>query len=445
MLAPMPPRVWAARPGDVMNRAVLLMLGGIALGAAALPARAEAQAQTQAQTPADCPAPTVSVQSAKKFIDTKVDPGAGQGAVKPADDIVQLGDTIELTMTGLPELLADLDCRKTKGLPRRTLVLFLAAQPIKGLAGYMPGPPSLGKMRFDLAHTDSSKAAWALVLARPSTTPRDIDVSIGYDDSYPFPGTTMPFRSLAVTYAVLSVVFIVLLLVGFIYLFWGSGICRDGKPSLPEGVTGLDPIAPRALGPFSLSKVQAAIWFFVILGAYLLIVAVTHDISGTMNATALTLMGIGAATVVGSAAIQSNQSQAADIAQQEDQAKKLAQQMKELQDKLIAKKGTQDERIIRKSLRDTEFAFRRATNQSTGLWNDIVSDANGVNFHRFQMAAWTIVLASIFAIAVMRVLAMPDFDSTLLALQGLSAGTFLGLKITEPTVTDVPAKPDAAK
>ena len=139
MLAPMPPRVWAARPGDVMNRAVLLMLGGIALGAAALPARAEAQAQTQAQTPADCPAPTVSVQSAKKFIDTKVDPGAGQGAVKPADDIVQLGDTIELTMTGLPELLADLDCRKTKGLPRRTLVLFLAAQPIKGLAGYMAG------------------------------------------------------------------------------------------------------------------------------------------------------------------------------------------------------------------------------------------------------------------------------------------------------------------
>ena len=117
-------------------------------------------------------------------------------------------------------------------------------------------------------------------------------------------------------------------------------------------------------------------------------------------------MGIGAATVVGSAAIQSNQSQAADIAQQEDQAKKLAQQMKELQDKLIAKKGTQDERIIRKSLRDTEFAFRRATNQSTGLWNDIVSDANGVNFHRFQMAAWTIVLAAIFAIAVMRVLAM---------------------------------------
>ena len=40
---------------------------------------------------------------------------------------------------------------------------------------------------------------------------------------------------------------------------------------------------------------------------------------------------------------------------------------------------------------------------------------------------------------------MPDFDATLLALQGLSAGTFLGLKITEPTVTDVPEKPKEAE
>jgi len=62
------------------------------------------------------------------------------------------------------------------------------------------------------------------------------------------------------------------------------------------------------------------------------------------------------------------------------------------------------------------------------------------------MAAWTVVLATIFAIAVTRILAMPDFDSTLLALQGLSAGTFLGLKVTEPKVTTVPGeKPKVAE
>ena len=414
-----------------MVRFVSVALGAIIVSIAALPARAQN----------DCPAPTVSVQSAKKFVDTS----AGAGAVTPADDIVQLGDTIELTVTGLPDLLADIDCRRTKGLPKRTLALFLAAQPIKGLTGYLPGPPSLGKMRFDLAHGDTSKAAWALVLERPSITPRNLDVSIGYDDSYPFPGTTIPFRSLSVVYAVLGVGFVMVLLGGFTYLFWWTGICRDGRPVVPDDITGRDALPPGALGPFSLSKVQAAIWFFIILASYLLIVAVTHDISGTLNATALTLMGIGAATVVGSAAISINQGEAADAAKQADVARKLAQQSKELQASLAAKKGTPDERIVEQALNDTEYAFKRATNQSLGIWNDIISDVNGVNFHRFQMAAWTVVLAFIFAVAVTRILSMPDFDGTLLALQGLSAGTFLGLKITEPKVTDVPDKPKAAQ
>src|SRR5262249_46285380 len=177
---------------------------------------------------------------------------------------------------------------------------------------------------------------------------------------------------------------------------------------------------------------------FIILGAYILIVAVTHDLSGTVNATALTLMGIGAATVVGSAAIQNNQSEAADAVKQADAARKLAGQMNDLKASLLAKKGTPDETVIATALNDTEWAFKRATNQSLGLWNDIISDANGVNFHRFQMAAWTVVLAFIFAVAVTRVLSMPDFDGTLLALQGLSAGTYLGLKVSEPKVTSLP-------
>jgi hypothetical protein len=254
----------------------------------------------------------------------------------------------------------------------------------------------------------------------------------------------MPFRSLAVPYAVLGGLFLAALLASFFYLFWWTGICRDGKPEIPDAIAGVAAIAPGALGPFSLSKVQAAIWFFIILGAYILIVAVTHDLSGTVNTTALTLMGIGAATVVGSVAIQNNQSAAVDAARQADVAQQLASQMKELKASLVAAKGTPGERVTAKALSETEWAFKRATNQSLGLWNDIISDANGVNFHRFQMAAWTIVLAFVFAVAVSRVLAMPDFDSTLLALQGLSAGTFLGLKINESTVTEVPEKPKAA-
>ncbi len=63
-----------------------------------------------------------------------------------------------------------------------------------------------------------------------------------------------------------------------------------------------------------------------------------------------------------------------------------------------------------------------------------LSDANGVNFHRFQMAVWTLLLGFIFIKEVYENLAMPAFDQTLMGLLGLSAGTYLGLKIPEPTV-----------
>src|SRR5262249_48173301 len=69
---------------------------------------------------------------------------------------------------------------------------------------------------------------------------------------------------------------------------------------------------------------------------------------------------------------------------------------------------------------------------TTGNWlKDILSDANGVSFHRYQMAVWTFVLGIIFLSNVYRELAMPVFSETLLGLLGISAGTYLGMKIPE--------------
>ena len=421
--------------GGAMKRLILAVTVAIAVCTAAPPARAAE----------DCPAPVVAVTSASKVGIKKLGDDATEEQ-KRAVTIVELGDTIEVTMTGLRELLADADCRKSKGLPKRTPVLFLAAQPIKGVTGYLPEPPTEkdGKMRFDLVHSDVSKGAWALVLANPWIADRPLDVSVGFEDSGPFKsGVQIPFRKLAIAYFVLGSIFMLTLIGIFLALLWLTDMCRDGKPAIPSDMVGISSAAQTAYGPFSLSKVQAGIWFLVILGAYIFVVAVTHDLSGTVNATALTLMGIGAATMVGSAVIQTNQGEATDAAAQARAAKELAQQMQDLKKRLETKVGTEEGETIKKSLKETEFAFRRATHQSIGFWYDIISDANGVNFHRFQMAAWTVVLASIFAIAVTRVLAMPDFDNTLLALQGLSAGTYLGLKISEPKVTEVPKTPEA--
>lgn len=420
-----------------MNRHVLAAMAAIAMCAAGLPARAAD----------DCPAPEVTVTGATK---AGVPPlPANPTPEQKSASVVQLGDTIEVTITGLDKLIKDTECRQAKALPKRTPILFLAAQPIKGLTGYLPGPPDQGKIRFDLAHSSGSKTAWASVLANPWISDVPLDVSIGFEDSYPFKSSAqIPFRKLAVFYAVAGVIFMAVLIALFVGLLLCTDMCREGRPVIPGGIVGAEAIPRGAYGPYSLSKVQAGIWFLVILGAYILIVAVTHDLSGTVNATALTLMGIGAATMVGSTVIQNNQSTATvatAAAAQAEAAKELAKRIQDLQVSLKGKEETPEGAAMKKSQEELEVAFKRATNQSIGLWKDIISDANGVNFHRFQMTAWTVVLASIFAIAVWRVLAMPDFDNTLLALQGLSAGTYLGLKVNESKVTTVPDKPKATE
>ena len=68
---------------------------------------------------------------------------------------------------------------------------------------------------------------------------------------------------------------------------------------------------------------------------------------------------------------------------------------------------------------------------SMGFLHDILSSGEGVGFHRFQMAAWTVVLGIIFVRSVYRELTLPDFDTSLLGLMGLSSGTYIGFKFPE--------------
>jgi hypothetical protein len=68
---------------------------------------------------------------------------------------------------------------------------------------------------------------------------------------------------------------------------------------------------------------------------------------------------------------------------------------------------------------------------SQGFVNDLLNDNSGISFHRFQIVVWTIVLGIIFVESVYSRLAMPEFSGTLLALMGISSGTYLGFKGTE--------------
>src|SRR5262249_3292899 len=68
---------------------------------------------------------------------------------------------------------------------------------------------------------------------------------------------------------------------------------------------------------------------------------------------------------------------------------------------------------------------------SEGPVKDLLTDSDGISFHRFQMLVWTIVLAFLFVIGVYQTLTMPTFSNTLLSLMGISSGTYLGFKIPE--------------
>jgi hypothetical protein len=59
---------------------------------------------------------------------------------------------------------------------------------------------------------------------------------------------------------------------------------------------------------------------------------------------------------------------------------------------------------------------------------DLLRERNAVDFHRFQMMTGTVILGVIFIFGVFQQLAMPKFDATLLALMGISSGTYLGFK-----------------
>jgi hypothetical protein len=66
---------------------------------------------------------------------------------------------------------------------------------------------------------------------------------------------------------------------------------------------------------------------------------------------------------------------------------------------------------------------------SSGFLKDILSDDDGVSFHRFQILVWTMVLIMIFLAKVYHQFSMPEFEGTLLALMGISAGTYIGFKL----------------
>ena len=95
---------------------------------------------------------------------------------------------------------------------------------------------------------------------------------------------------------------------------------------------------------------------------------------------------------------------------------------------------TQAEAVLKQKQADLDSVGKQLAagdSKTQGFLLDLLSDNTGVSLHRFQMVVWTIVLGAMFAIGVWQTYRMPQFDPSLLALMGISSGTYLGFKIPE--------------
>jgi len=289
---------------------------------------------------------------------------------------VRLGDEVTVEIQNLKTLLDKARCQ----VPAKKIVLFLDERPVKDATPFPPTDPNKPSLIFPLKRTENSRDVWTYVLGEAKWSPRDVNVSVGLEDEYAVESPAkLKLKAIPEGWFFFWAIIFVAIVAIFGVLAHKSDLLRDSGPQPLGG----------GRKPYSLARTQAAWWFFLILASYLFIGLITGDFSTTITTTVLGLLGISAGTLVGSAFVDAGKTAAM-----------------------------------------TSPPGPPSVNEY--WWVDILSDANGVSFHRFQIAVWSLVLGIIFVVAVYQSLAMPTFSGALLSLMGISAGTYLGLKIPEP-------------
>lgn len=359
-----------------------------------------------------------------------------------------LNNTIVVKVNCLKEELARQDDSKNgvqEKIDPRKFVLFLNESEIKKL---YPEKFDEGnsELYFRLRRDSDSRGAWQDFLARPTQETVALNASVGPEGKWPFKGgKPFPFRIYSKRLLNVGVVLFIVSLIGFWIAAKRTTIIRDSGPPKPIG-------GPRKR-PYSLARAQVAWWFFIILGSFLFIGLVTWDID-TITSSSLVLLGIGTGTALGAAMVDANkrESSDSDIETLRPKEAQLMASIAELKTSIMSAEqiavGGDPSLIASLASKRTELATLEAQLQevrsqlddaasglqkpeSEGLFVDLLSDVNGVTFHRFQIVVWTVVLGLIFIYSVWTSLTMPQFSDTLLALMGISAGTYVGFKIPE--------------
>lgn len=149
-------------------------------------------------------------------------------------------------------------------------------------------------------------------------------------------------------------------------------------------------LVKRIKPPYSLARLQMALWTIVIIAGLFLVYLITATIF-QIPGSVLVLMGVSGATYLGARVLDARDPAAAPAP--------------------AAKPGPPA--------------------RSLGIFTDVISDERGVALHRAQMLVWTLVMIALFLTELFRRLVFVEFDDTMLGLLGISNGSYLALKALE--------------
>jgi hypothetical protein len=324
-----------------------------------------------ASTPAPDTASQAQAQASQKDSSAKPSAVTMVRSYPNHDSSAGFGNFIEVSGLNLDGFL------NLKPNERDKIRLFIDGLMIPGSEVQVLYPDSSASLLFRLSRDSLSNKGWSAFYQAPRKhAVKRVAVSAGYEGDKPLPVVAKAKTNLTLVLVKTKLVFgawlaVAVLIGGLVLLAWKTPLLRDA------GLNG-------SSGPFSLSRVQLAYWTAIVSLSFLYIWATTGDFA-TIAGSTLLLLGISLGTTAAATVIDKNQ----------------------------------DERV-----RHQDFP-------SEGFIPDILSDANGLSMHRFQMFVWNIIMGVIFITDVYRDLSMPQFSDNLLMLMGVSSGAYVVLKVPE--------------
>jgi hypothetical protein len=302
-------------------------------------------------------------------------------------------------------------------------------------------------LQFDLKRTLESKTAWKDLLSKkPIQASKEVAVTVFQRNVIVRNETIATLRIFNLFWLKIFISVTIIAILLFWVLAYKSDVLR---------IAGAQPTRNRRKA-YSLARTQMAFWFFTIIISYMFIWMVTRDLS-ILTPSVLGLMGLSAATGLGGAIIDANKQQEKEnkyndaIDQLKNTEIEVTQLDKEVDQMYISRASLPDIALQLRLDSDpltkkeaqlaakkmeidnseqtiTQFNLAITPRASISFFRDILSDNNGYSFHRVQMFTWTVMLIIIFFSSVFTLLTMPEFDSALLGLVGISGATYLGFK-----------------